>query len=59
MATKQELVEYKTIAHLVSILGLMCAASPDKIIDLLTGYLFDEEEAGQIKQALTGESDGR
>jgi len=42
MPSKQE-IEYGTIAHLISILGLMCAASPEKITDLLTEYLFDEE----------------
>jgi len=45
-------IEYRTIAHLVEILALMCAASPEKIIELLTGYLFDEEEAALIEQAL-------
>jgi len=44
--------EYGMIAHIASILGLMCAANPEKIIDLLTGYLFDEEEAGGIKQEI-------
>ena len=49
---KKEEVEYGIIAHLVSILALMCRANPEKIIDLLTEYLFDEEESGRIKQAL-------
>ena len=29
----------------------MCAGSPNKIIDLLTGYLWDQEEAIMIKIA--------
>jgi len=54
MPTKEE-IEHGTIAHLVEILALMCAANPEKIIELLTGYLWDEEEAAQIEQALKGE----
>jgi len=50
MTEKEKEREYKTIAHLVSILGVMCSADPEKIINLLTAYLFDEEEAGNIKQ---------
>jgi len=49
--------EHKEIAHIVSILGLMCAAVPEKIIDLLEGYLFDEEEVGKIKQALKAQNE--
>jgi len=47
MPSKQE-IEYGTIAHLISILGLMCAASPEKITDLLTEYLFDEEGGSMV-----------
>ena len=47
-------MEYKVIAKAISILGLMCAADNAKIVDLLTGYLFNEEESGKIKQALKG-----
>lgn len=43
--------EYKAVAHLVSALGFMSASNPDKIVDLLTGYLWDEEEAGEIKKS--------
>lgn len=46
--TKNE-IEYAVIKNTVSILAVMCAANPNKIIDLLTGYLWDEEEAGAIK----------
>jgi len=54
MKTEQELAqerEYRTVSYLVSTLANMCAGSPNKIIDLLTGYLWDEEEAGKIKVA--------
>jgi hypothetical protein len=43
--------EYRTVSYLVSTLANICEASPNKIIDLLTGYLWDEEEAGEIKVA--------
>jgi hypothetical protein len=52
MKTEQELAqerEYRSVSYLVSTLANMCAGSPNKIIDLLTGYLWDEEEAGKIK----------
>lgn len=44
-----QLREYDTVAHLISALSSMCAAEPNKVVDLLTGYLWDEEEAGNIK----------
>jgi hypothetical protein len=43
--------EYRTVSYLVSTLANICAAPPNKIIDLLTGYLWDEEEANEIKKA--------
>ena len=43
--------EYRTVSYLVSTLANICAASPNMIIDALTGLLWDEEEAGQIKEA--------
>jgi len=49
--TKEE-IEYHTIAHLVSVLAVMYAANPEKIIDLLAAYLFIEEEARDIKEIL-------
>jgi hypothetical protein len=52
--TEQELAqqrEYRTVSYLVSTLANVCAGSPNKVIDLLTGYLWDEEEAGRIKAA--------
>lgn len=44
--------EYKVICHCVGILATMCAADETKIIEILTGYLWDEEEAGSIKRIL-------
>jgi hypothetical protein len=41
--------EYKICWNAVSTLAEMCAASESVIIDQLTGYLWDEEEAGEIK----------
>ena len=52
MITEQEQKrEYKTVSYLVSALSNMCAASPNVVIDRLTGLLWDEEEAGCIKRA--------
>ena len=48
--TKEE-VEYAAIKNAIRIIAVMCAASEDKIIDCLTGYCFDEEEAGDIKRS--------
>jgi len=36
--------------RMVSALAALCAANEGKIIDLLSGYLWDEEEAEQIKR---------
>lgn len=46
--TENEL-EYAVVKNAIQILSLMCAGNVDKITDLLTGYLWDEEEAWQIK----------
>jgi hypothetical protein len=40
---------HRTCWLLISALASHCAASENEIIDRLTGYLFDEEEAGQVK----------
>lgn len=40
---------YETAAHLVAALAGHCAGAPEKVIDLLTGYLWDEEEAARLK----------
>lgn len=43
--------EYKTVYLLIATLANICCATEEKIIELLTGYLWDEEEAGQIKRS--------
>ena len=43
--------EIQVVKLAVAILAVTCTALPDKIIDILTGYLWDEEEAGDIKNA--------
>ncbi len=48
MASAQER-SYETAAHLVAALAGHCAGAPEKVIDLLTGYLWDEEEAVRLK----------
>ncbi len=48
--------ELKTAYLLIETLGSMCAGDASKIIDMLTGYLWDEEEAGDIKRAGRGEA---
>ena len=48
---KPDQIEANTIAHLIGILATMCAANEDKIINLLTGYLWDEAEARMIEAA--------
>jgi hypothetical protein len=53
MDSKDQEREYRTVSYLVSTLANICVASPNKVIDLLTGYLWDEEEAGKIKVANT------
>ncbi len=48
--TKED-IDFAVAKNLVRALAVMCAADADKIIDLLTGYLWDEEEAGAIKRS--------
>ncbi len=48
--TREE-VEYAVIKNLVTALAVLCAANEDKIISLLTNYLWDEEEAGEIRSS--------
>jgi hypothetical protein len=43
--------EYKVIWHLLSSLAEMCDSSPSVLIDILTGHLWCEEEAGRIRDA--------
>lgn len=51
MGNKEEERDYKIIKNAVNILSITCCANPDKIIELLTGYLWDEEEVGEIKRS--------
>lgn len=48
---RQHLREFQSIGKLIEVLALLCAGDTNKITDLLTGYLWDEEEAGMIKGA--------
>ena len=43
--------EYAICRHAVGVLSEMCAMSPERIIELLTGQLWDEEEAAGIMAA--------
>lgn len=51
MNDKEQQREYRTVGYLCSTLANVCDAPPDMVIDALTGLLWDEEEAGQIKTA--------
>ena len=51
MSDWKQQVEYAVIKNLVRTLSVMCASNEDKVIDLLTGYMWDEEEAGEIKKS--------
>ena len=41
--------EYAVAKNAINILCVLCAANSDIVIDSLTGYLWDEEEASKIK----------
>ena len=45
-------IEHEVIANHISSLSLICAANPYKILDLLSGYLFDEKELDIIHRIL-------
>jgi hypothetical protein len=45
--------QMQTTYLIVQSLASMCAGSPHKIIDLLTGYLWNEEESGGLKRCFT------
>ena len=51
--------ECRTCWMLCCCLAQMCAADPATVVDKLTGYLWDEEEAGEIKanSATCGKAD--
>jgi len=51
MTEKEQQREYQTVSYLVSALANICTAPPNMVIDRLTGFLWDEEEAGRIKRA--------
>jgi len=46
---QQPEIEYAVIKNVINILCVLCASNKDKVIDSLTGVLWDEEEAGMIK----------
>lgn len=46
---KKKEIEYAVIANAVDTLSVLCSADREKIVDQLTGFLWDEEEAGGIK----------
>ncbi|MCP5019645.1 MAG: hypothetical protein GY938_30830 [Ketobacter sp.] len=54
MGEVSERKQYRIAGCSITTLAVLCAADEDKIVDLLTGYLWDEEEAGQIKEAIEG-----
>ena len=49
--TNQE-IEYTVIANAIATLCAMCPFPSDKVVDIFTGVLWDEEEAGGIKEKL-------
>lgn len=53
MTEQERQCEFRTVSYLVSTLTNIYKVSPNRIIDVLTGFLWDEEEAGQIKIANT------
>ena len=46
----QEEKEYRVCRNAVAILAEMCAADEGQIIDLLTGYLWSEEQIRNIRK---------
>ena len=44
-------IEYATIKSAINIMCVLCAADSNIVIDALTGILWDEEEAGGIKES--------
>ena len=51
MPTRQEL-EYITISNCINTICALCSSSPNQVINLLTGYCFDEEESYSIKRMM-------
>lgn len=52
MWTKREIQIHKTVAHLVAALATLCAASPQAIVERLSGYLWAQDEAASIHRFL-------
>lgn len=48
---KAKQIEYAAIKSAVNILCVICSANSNAVIDALTGILWDEEEAGDIKRS--------
>lgn len=46
-----ELRDHAVIKNSINILCILCAADSNIVIDALTGILWDEEEAGKIKDS--------
>lgn len=44
-----EPIEPMIVLHAIDILCLVCAGDRNTVINKLTGYLWDEEEAGNLK----------
>ena len=51
MTDSKQKREFKVVNSAISVLAAMCAADENTIIDRLTGYLWDEEEACGLKEA--------
>ena len=47
----QEKINYAIIKNAVNIIAVVNAANPDKIIDLLSKYLWEPEEVDGIKES--------
>lgn len=45
----QQKREYQIISRQIETMCILCDADPKVVVDLLTGYLWDEQEAGGIK----------
>ena len=44
-------IDYAVIKNVINILCVLCAADTNRVIDSLTGNLWDKEEAGRIKES--------
>ena len=48
---RKKATEYGVIKNAIRTLCVVCAGNEDQVIDMLTGYLWDEEEASGIKDS--------